>query len=214
MDDDLLAEQLRYYRDRAEEYDETAYGNVAAARARTERMADRMPLAGDVLEIACGTGIWTEALARRAKTVTALDAAPETIAVARRRVGTANVRFVVADVFEWRPGTQFDVVFFGAFLSHVPWKRFHAFWDQMRALVKETGRVVFVDEHVDEHDKEEYLVGEAEIIRRELRDGRQFRVVKNFIDPDQMIIELNRLGWMCQIVRDGADYVIGEAVPQ
>jgi SAM-dependent methyltransferase len=56
---------------------------------------------GKVSEIACGTGLWPEALAGLADTVTAIDAAPEVIEIARARVTSAKVAFEVADVFSW-----------------------------------------------------------------------------------------------------------------
>ena len=78
---------------------------------------------GSVPEIACVTGLWTEALARWADMVTAVDAAPEAVAIARDRVRSANVSFEVDDVFSLDPGTRFDVIFFSAWLSHVPASR-------------------------------------------------------------------------------------------
>src|SRR5436190_7880295 len=93
MTDEVLAGQVDYYRRRAGEYDVTAYGDVAAARARIARLVAQMQPTGTVLEIACGTGLWTEALAGLADTVTAMDMAPEAVAIARDRVRSRNVRF-------------------------------------------------------------------------------------------------------------------------
>lgn len=61
--DEVLASQTEYYRRRADEYDVTVYGDVVAARARIARLVAEMRPAGTVLEIAGGTGLWTEALA-------------------------------------------------------------------------------------------------------------------------------------------------------
>jgi len=52
-----------------------------------------------VLEIACGTGMWTIALARRADSLLAVDSAPEAIAIAQSRTAARSVRFEVVDVF-------------------------------------------------------------------------------------------------------------------
>src|SRR4051794_16741285 len=98
MTDDVLADQVDYYRLRAEEYDVTAYGDVAGESKHIAGLVAPLRPAGRVLEIACGTGLWTEALVRHAESVTAIDAAPETLAIARRRVPSARVRFEVADV--------------------------------------------------------------------------------------------------------------------
>lgn len=211
MTDDPLVEQLRYYRSRADEYDATAYGDLTAARARIARLVAEMHPVGQVLEIACGTGMWTKALATTAETVTAIDAAPEVVQIARDRVRADNVRFEVADVFEWRPGVRYDVIFFSAWLSHVPNTRFEQFWQSLQGLLAGNGRVLFIDEHVDEQPKESY-VGE-ETVERRLRDGRTFRLVKNFVDPDVLIARLRPLGWDCVVRRDGSDWVVGEARP-
>ena len=211
MTDEILADQVDYYRRRAGEYDVTAYGDVAAARARIARLVAEMRPTGSVLEIACGTGLWTEALAEAADMVTAIDAAPEAVEIARDRVRSANVRFEVADVFSWDPGARFDVIFFSAWLSHVPMSRFAQFWQSLRGLLTENGRVLFIDEHVDEREKEAYVEGWEEIVERRLRDGSTFRVIKNFVDPDPLELRLRRLGWDCAVRRDGSDWVCGEA---
>lgn len=209
--DEVLAGQIDYYRRRADEYDATAYGDIPAVRPRIARLVADMRPTGSVAEIACGTGLWTEALAERAVTLTAVDAAPEAVAIARDRVRAANVSFEVADVFSWNPGRRFDVVFFSAWLSHVPASKFAEFWQLLERLLAEGGRVLFIDEHVDERAKEAYVAGQDEVIERRLNDGTTFRVIKNFVDPQEMESRLRGLGWECVIRRDGGDWVYGEA---
>ena len=209
--DDVLADQVDYYRRRAGEYDATAYGDVAVARARIARLVAEMRPAGNVLEIACGTGLWTGALAGWAGTLTAIDAAPETVAIARDRVRSPNVSFEVADVFSWNPGIRYDVIFFSAWLSHVPASLFGRFWQLLESLLAGNGRVLFIDEHVDERQKEAYIAGRDEVVERTLDDGSTFHVIKNFVDPAETEFRLRRLGWDCAIRRDGSDWVVGEA---
>jgi SAM-dependent methyltransferase len=75
---------------------------------------------GEVLELACGTGLWTRLLAQVNHRVMAVDAAPEVIDVNRSRTQSAHVHYLVADLFLWTPPlAQFDAVFFGCWLSHV-----------------------------------------------------------------------------------------------
>jgi 2-polyprenyl-3-methyl-5-hydroxy-6-metoxy-1,4-benzoquinol methylase len=211
--DDVLADQVGYYRRRAGEYDVTAHGDVAVARARIARLVKEMQPTGRVLEIACGTGLSTEALAGLADTVTAIDAAPEVIDIARARVRSAKVTFEVADVFSWTTSARFDVVFFSAWLSHVPMSRFGQFWQLLRRLLVVGGRVLFIDEHVDVRDKESYVSGRDEIVERRLRDGETFRVIKNFVDPQRLEARLRGMGWDCEVRRDGSDWICGEARP-
>jgi ubiquinone/menaquinone biosynthesis C-methylase UbiE len=221
--DEVLSEQVDYYRRRASEYDVTAYGSVAAARALIARLVAEMDPSGRVLELACGTGLWTEALADVADTVVAIDAAPEMVAIARDRVRSGNVRFEVADVFSWTAEDRFDVIFFSAWLSHVPMSRFEQFWLMLRRLLAEDGRVLFIDEPIDVREKEAFIPGMDEIVERRLNDGRAFRVVKNFIDPEALQARLREMGWACEIRRvtlvtpmgqfDGVDWIRGEARP-
>jgi len=149
---DLLAEQARYYRARAGEYDDWwlrrgRYDRGAEANARwfadaaaAESALERFDPAGDVVELACGTGLWTEKLITRARSVTAIDASPEVIELARARVdascvGDAHVEYVHADLFVWEPDRTYDVCFFSFWLSHVPEERFASFWEKVaRAL--------------------------------------------------------------------------------
>lgn len=208
-----MSSQADYYRRRAGEYDETAYGDLVATRARIARIVTELGPTGTVLEIACGTGLWTEALAEVSETVTAIDVAPEAVAIASDRVRSNNVSFEVADIFSWKTAARFDVIFFSAWLSHVPGSRFEPFWQQLRGLLAPGGRVLFIDEHVEERSKEHYLPGEGEVVERQLRDGSRYRIVKNFVDPEQLERRLRELGWDRRIQRDEADWVwvCGEA---
>jgi 2-polyprenyl-3-methyl-5-hydroxy-6-metoxy-1,4-benzoquinol methylase len=213
--DEVLASQAEYYRRRAGEYDATAYGDVSAARARIGRLVAGMRPTGTVLEIACGTGLWTEALAGAADTVTALDVAADAVAIAGDRVHSNNVRFEIADIFSWTSAARFDVIFFSAWLSHVPMSRFEQFWQILRGLLAEGGRVLFIDEPIEIRDKEKYLPGGDEIVERHLEDGSRFRIIKNFVDPEQVERRLRELGWECRIRRDIDNWVwvCGEARP-
>ena len=170
---------------------------------------------GAVLEIACGTGLWTEALARVAERVVAIDAAAEAVAIARDRVRSGNVSFEVADVFSWTAPARFDVIFFSAWLSHVPASHFEQFWQLLRRLLADKGRVLFVDEPIELRDKETYVAGRDELVERQLRDGSSYRIVKNFVDPEQLERRLSELGWECHVERDDDEWVwvCGEARP-
>ena len=105
---------------------------------------------GDVLELAGGTGWWTERLAGRADRLTVVDAAPEALALNRERVGRQDVSYAIADLFDWRPERSYDVVFFSFWLSHVPRRRFSSFWSLVRASLRPCGRVFFIDNRRDD----------------------------------------------------------------
>src|SRR3954468_370742 len=191
--DALLTEQVAYYRARAPEYE--ADGLDLPGGDELVAALESFKPGGRVLELACGPGTWTPRLLRHADSVTAVDAAPEMLAVARERVGEdARVRFVEADLFDWRPDRRYDVVFFGFWLSHVPLERFAAFWALVDDCLAPEGRVFFADDGY--RTPEELVEGAASsTIRRRLRDGSPHRVVKVPHTPQALERRLAQLGW-------------------
>lgn len=195
----ILAEQRAYYRARAPEYDEWIerrgrydHGPDANARwfAETDHVRDvltRLDLRGDVLEMASGTGHWTEVLARTARSVLALDSSPETVTLARgrlERAGTAeSVTFEIADLFAWVPGRTYDAVVFGFWVSHVPDDRLDAFVQTVAAALRPGGVVFWVDSLRQESataPDQPLPPDEEEVMTRRLNDGRTFEVIKRF----------------------------------
>ncbi|MBC9724774.1 trans-aconitate 2-methyltransferase [Streptomyces sp. TRM68367] len=209
--DALLAEQLAYYRAGAAEYDRPYAEREELRRLLT--VVDCLPVAGDVLELACGTGPWTPALAARAHSVTAVDAAAEVLAIARGRTPALNVRFVRADVFDWQPPRRYDTVFFAFWLSHVPPARLPAFWHTVAGFLAPGGRAVFVDDGPAAAVSEEGVEpGPVPTVLRRLGDGGRYRIVKVFHDARTLTGELTALGWAAR-VRTVGENIVGVAAP-
>jgi demethylmenaquinone methyltransferase/2-methoxy-6-polyprenyl-1,4-benzoquinol methylase len=202
----LLAEQVAYYRAIAETYESCSlpgWGGPEVVAA-----LDAFAPGGDVLELACGPGMWTELLLRHATSVTAVDAAPEMIARATARVGADRVRFVEADLFSWRPDRRYDVVFFGFWFSHVPPERVAAFWSLIDECLKPDGRVFFVD---DAHRTQDELIeGESSsTIERRLHDGTAYRAVKVPYQPKELESLLSSLGWRISVMPTSGPFYWG-----
>lgn len=202
MSNDILARQVDYYRRRAAEYDRTAYPDLDAATARIDRVVAAFAPRGSILELACGTGMWTRALAMHSEDVTALDASIEPVAIARTRC-PSYVRFEQADLFQWQPTERYDVVFFAFWLSHVPAARLDRFLDAVTSAVAPGGRLLFVDEHAAYPNKEEWS-DQPEIAIRKMTDGSRHPMVKVYLDPDDLRERLARLGWTASFEIDRA----------
>jgi demethylmenaquinone methyltransferase/2-methoxy-6-polyprenyl-1,4-benzoquinol methylase len=206
--DRLLREQAAYYREHAADYD-LVYESRPELRS-LDTLADGLPIAGSVLELACGTGQWTRLLAARGHPVTAVDGAPEMLQRARDRVGDLDVEFVQADLFSWQPPRTFDTVFFGFWLSHVPPSHFAAFWSLVRGAVGPGGRVCFVDSGPGDAAGENVS---GIIANRPLCEGGTRRIVKVFRDPGSLARELHDLGWSARVWPVGATLLAGHAEP-
>ena len=227
---DLLAEQVRYYRARAGEYDdwwfrrgrydrgEDANTRWFAEAAEAQAALDRFGPVGDVVELACGTGLWTERLVAHADQITAIDSSPEAIELARERVGEApTVEYVQADLFAWEPERCYDVCFFAFWLSHVPEERFASFWEKVERALKPDGRVFFVDsapsERASAADHKLQSRGEQTMLRR-LADGSEYRIVKHWFLPVDLQRRIAALGWQVEVAMTSEFFVYGEARPE
>jgi SAM-dependent methyltransferase len=203
-DDDLIREQIEYYRRRAPEYDETAVPPDDPLAPEIERLETELRVFGPrgrVLELACGTGTWTKLLLEYATELTAVDSSTEMMELARRKAGEDRIRFIEADLFSWSPDRTYDVIFFANWLSHIPPSQFEGFWNLVGRALAPGGRVFFIDQ-TEAARRYESLRGEfihpesTPLVWRTLRDEKaSFRVVKVFWDPAELEAHLRALGW-------------------
>ena len=231
--DALLRSQIEYYRARSGEYDDWffrrgrydrgAEHNAAWFRdvAAASKAVDAWIPHGRVLELAAGTGLWTERLAARATSVTAVDASAESLQINRARLEAAGhaarVTYIVADLFDWSPEILYDGVFFGFWLSHVPPERFDSFWNGLRGGLSAEGSAFLVDSRYDPTStaRDHRLEGEdATTVSRRLDDGREFRIFKLFYQAKSLAKRLERLGWSAQVAETERYFLFGAAVPR
>ena len=216
-DDDLLAEQRRYYAARAGEYEDwwfrrNSFALEPEAKARwdadvaeTEAALAEFGAVGDVLELAAGTGLWTRHLARTADRVVAVDANAEPLELNRARTD-GPVEYVVADLFAWEPEERaFDLCFFGYWLSHVPAARFEAFWQLVRSALRPGGRVFLVDSNVPE-PRNSSVDHHGEV--RWLQDGRRFRIVKHYWAAEELAARVAPLGFALDLAASTAGHIL------
>jgi demethylmenaquinone methyltransferase/2-methoxy-6-polyprenyl-1,4-benzoquinol methylase len=221
--DHVLREQVEYYRARASEYDEwflrqgrydhgpehraAWFGEVALIEAALHQELQ----SGEVLELACGTGLWTQQLVRQHARVVALDASPEAIAINRRRVQSRVVEYVLSDLFTWQPEARFDAVFFSFWLSHVPRNEFEVFWAKVAASLKPKGRVFFIDSLLEQAStaRDHAPLDQSGLVARRLNDGREYKIVKIFYEPASLERRLSSLGWSGWIRSSGQFFLYG-----
>jgi demethylmenaquinone methyltransferase/2-methoxy-6-polyprenyl-1,4-benzoquinol methylase len=171
---------------------------------------------GDVLELACGTGLWTRVLAPVARRLTAVDAASEMLEINHARVGGYRVRYVQADLFEWQPpAATFDVCFFSFWLSHVPERRFATFWETVARGLRPGGRVFLIDSARSDRSGARDHVGpakDAETMIRRLDDGSEFPIVKRYYEPRALEHRLAELGWRIEVRATGEFFIYGAGI--
>ena len=181
MNSDIVS----YYRDRAKEY-EKIY-------ARPERQGDLLlaekilqdAFAGkSVLEIACGTGYWTEKISATAKNILATDINDSVIEVARSRIyAQGKVDFEVADLYNLKNRSKYESLFGGFIWSHIKLQDLDKFVSITNSLVEKRGTIVFIDNNYVEGSNLPVISQDDSgntYQTRTLENGTRHKVLKNF----------------------------------
>jgi len=179
------AELEAYYRSRVSEYD-----NVYLKPERQPDLEDikswlpKKFVRSSVLEIACGTGYWTQYIKNTADRILAIDAAEEVLTIARERVCSESVEFKVGDAYSLESYKEkYDASFSGFWFSHVLKENRAKFLSGLGSQLQDGARVVFIDNT--------YVQGSSTPISEEdargntyqtrtLENGSKHRVLKNF----------------------------------
>lgn len=181
-----------YYSARAAEYDKIylkpeRQPNLREMEAWIRRVFERR----SVLEVACGTGYWTQFFAPGAAKVVALDAADETLQIARARVAPEKVEFIKGDAYDIPVlAESFDAAFAGFWWSHVPLDRVESFLAGLHKALEPGATVVFIDNRFVEGSSTRISEQDADgntYQTRPLSDGSVHRVLKNFPSRDELL---------------------------
>ena len=181
-----------YYAARASEYDRVYEKPERQADIRLLEKWLSSHFAGcHLLEIACGTGYWTQFIAPLTADIVAIDAAAETMDIAKTRVPAEKVSFLVADAYLLPKDLGvFDAAFAGFWVSHIPKSRRKDFIVGMIDHLKPGAKVVFVDNRYVEgsnHPITECDIEGNTYQTRKLADGTMHRVLKNFPTEDELV---------------------------
>ncbi|HLE67334.1 MAG TPA: class I SAM-dependent methyltransferase [Burkholderiales bacterium] len=194
-----------YYAGRAAEY-ELVYakperqGDLAHLRERVCGL-----LAGcRVLEIACGTGWWTEVIASEAAEVTAIDLSDEMLAIARGKLyPQGRVTFMRGDCHALPQfGRRHDALLGAFWWSHVPRARLDAFLAGAEQAIAAGGLLLFIDNRYVEGSSTPVARRDAEgdtYQLRSLADGSMHEVLKNFPEAEELRARAGQRGTCVRI---------------
>lgn len=176
---------VRYYAQRAGEYERVYQKPERQVELQKLRDYIEKTFAGlDVLEVACGTGYWTEVLARSAASVVATDLTEEVLAIARAKNLGPKVTLQKEDAYALPSfPRRFNAGLSAFWWSHIPRARLREFLVGFHLALAHGARVVCMDNvyaagsstptsHTDEHG-DSYQT-------RTLEDGSTHEVLKTF----------------------------------
>jgi ubiquinone/menaquinone biosynthesis C-methylase UbiE len=190
MNDD---ETIEYYRKRAGEYDQIYLRDDPARQAELAAMysLSSRALAGrQVLDLACGTGFWTQVVSGAAKSIVGVDINAATLAEAARKKYRCPVQFILADMFHLPLDIRrYDGALATFILSHVRRQDIphlaeivhravapHSpvFLCDNNPITEATREITWDDEHINTYKK------------RRLENGEEYTILKNYFSRDEL----------------------------
>lgn len=187
-----------YYNNRAKEYEKVYHNPDEQDDLKTAAdYFQHIFLDKTVLEIACGTGYWTEQIAKTATSILATDINKSVIDIAITRRSKENIQFSVIDMYRLNTDKKYQGVFGGFIWSHILLQDLDGFLFTIKKFISEKGTIVFIDSNpVDGtiHDKN----GITQIDEhgntyqtRSLEDGTSHMVLKNFPTKEFLVKKLS-----------------------
>lgn len=226
---DLDREMREYYAARTPEYDDWYLRRGRYSRGPARDLAwhaeldratawlDGVAFAGDIVELAAGTGWWSPLLAQKGE-LSMYDANPEPLERARERLVAHQLRAHLHVRDAWaEPDRPVDGLFCGFWLSHVPDDRLDAFLGIVGRWLRPGGTFAFLDSLPDPESGaiDSEPVGADGISLRRLADGREFRVVKVYRSAAALETALARAGFTeARVASTGRFFQMGVAVRQ
>jgi len=223
--DDVDAEMVAYYEARAGEYDDWylrrgryAHGPIHDAAWNAEldaagRWLDALPIRGEIVELAAGTGWWSPLLASKGE-LWLYDAAEAPLERARERLLAHGLRAHIHLRDAWaEPDRSVDAVVLGFWLGHVDRDRTAAFLDLVRRWLKPGGTLAIIDSLADPQsgaDDHPPVVGDR--ATRRVADGREFTIVKVHRDAAELDAALRAAGFgEVRVETSGRFFVLADA---
>lgn len=150
------------------------------------------------IQLACGTGFWTQFLARTVHGMVALDASPEDMGLAEARVPDDKVLFVAGDAYSLPPNLgHFNAGFAAHWISSIPRVKRMAFFQALATVMVPGAEVVLLDhafvEGVSSPVIETDADGNTYQLTR-LKDGSNLRVIKNYPTEAELRFALGNHG--------------------
>lgn len=184
----------KYYSNRAKSYEEVYFRDDPIRQTELIEIKDvlKEKFAGkDVLEVACGTGYWTQYVAESAEHITAIDYAEEVLTLAKeKQLFPSKVSFVQGNAYKLNQlAKTFNGAYANFWFSHIPKENIFSFLEQFHGVL-ETGSVVcMVDNMYNEgiggtlisksNDENTYKI-------RSLAYGEQYEIIKNYYSKEEL----------------------------
>ncbi len=188
-----------YYKARAPVYDRVySYPERQEDLRNLEEYIPAQFVGRDIIEIAAGTGYWTQFIAKKANSILSTDITEEALNLLKSRDSEMeNVTSKIVDAYLLNESKKYDGAFAGLWYSHIPIKQIPRFYESLHRCLSSGATVVFIDNSVAQCDRLPigYTDSDGNTYQdRALDNGKVHRVLKNFPSESQLIESAKNYG--------------------
>jgi 2-polyprenyl-3-methyl-5-hydroxy-6-metoxy-1,4-benzoquinol methylase len=189
MSDDMV----KYYRDRAKEYEEIYEWRDPGRQKEQDLMARELKntfRGKRVLDIGCGTGYWTVMISETAEFILGIDINETVLEIAQSKEYKCPSEFRVMDAYNMELGEKFTGTIASFMLSHVLKEDMGKWIDHIHDQLEPGASVFIADNTFIEgiggklHSKPDYP---NTYKLRTLNDGSQHMIVKNYFTVEELL---------------------------
>ncbi len=199
MEADLRHSMLRYYDERAPEYEEAyvlgtgtaSIPDASVFRAEAQQLGGIVErfASGRLIDLACGTGYWLPHYAARCPRVTLFDQSTRMLDECRKKIAGLGIgdrcSLVCGDVFDhaFEP-RAYDCALIGFLLSHLSEAQEPLLFEALQRMLDSFGRFLILDSAWS--PERARFNARTERQERHLNDGTRFEIYKRYAGLDDI----------------------------
>ena len=211
---------LRYYDERASEYEEAYVLGTGTASIADPEVFRREALLltqmvehfarGRLVDLACGTGYWLPYYVAGCSSVTLIDQAPRMLQECRKKIASLDaldrITIVQDDVLEhsFRP-RAFDSALVGFLISHLTDEEEQQLFERLKTILAAGGRFLILDSAWS--PERARFNRKMERQERRLNDGSRFEIYKRYIDRQDVVEWERKYGVATSIEHFGTAFI-------
>ncbi len=183
-----------YYRKRAPDYEKIYYNcepEIKLANIYTAKLLQDYLSHRSVLEIACGTGYWTQFLSTTSKDITATDINKEVLDLAKQKTYKCPVSFQIMDAYKLAfEDNRFSAGLANFWFSHIPKDRIDLFLTGFHRTLRSNSRVFLANNNpqfLPDGRLVSFPKDENTYRLRTVSDGSEHYVLKNYYSVNELI---------------------------
>ena len=189
----MQSQMQEYYRKRVNDY-EKIYNRKDKVRLREQKkLAEDIKKffkKREVIEIAAGTGYWTQFLSETASSIVVSDYVSEALELARQKKYKCPVEFCIEDAYDLSfSDNSFSGGMANFWFSHIPKEKICGFLRGFHRILKNNSVVFIADNNFDERIGGKLIKPKGDINTYKLRtlnDGTSHKILKNYFSKKEL----------------------------